>query len=381
MFFTKDGDKLLKICSVEYELDEFNMKILSREESNYFPRMYTFNERIRFLIKKIHIIFIPTLVFLVIIFNILMITFFLLKKLINKKNNIKTIDENIFIKWSSDKNLKYIDSLSTLVEIYPLSFSSKNNLTLLEFINKRDFFSFYIEYINTLKEYFVNKDNYNFPTSYTIFLYQLIITKKAIEKINCKIILLTNHYDRWIYLTDRFANDKIKLINVNHGDPVGRKQNGEFLVFQPTQKLINTWDIYCEKTIDSNSLSLLRSIKPYIYRFESSVNVIDDLTGCVLVILGNKRLYRIYKKIIEEIIKYDFKFYYRPHPLENNIPSSFNPYIDPSTGDNLTKTKILLSYGSSLDDVYQKKACKELIHIRDDGSNISQVLESIRRII
>ena len=378
---------LLDCLYVEAELDKYNASLLCREFNlEEFPRFYRYPSMLRRLIYRAPLAFyVLYLVFL----SCYIVSFYIIAFAVSlnpRKFRSSLSSRKVYVDWSSDINLSrlprdYIPDVSLApIGTFPSFYGFERKYDLNSFYTLSDVKNAFIICLKLLVQ--VGRQQPE-KLLYSIYLPQLSLTYIALENTRIKDYVVTNNYDRWIFLLDRLASNlsSVNLICASHGDPIGTSQNGGGVIFDPGVRFENKWKIFYENNFSKVAFELLHRKESAFYSLKDTYTLSDYSSEVAVdvVLLGNMRLRKHITRVFRllQLSSPDINIVYRKHPLERNPPREFLTHLDPSSGTVLTRTKVLLTYGSSLDLHYQTYACSKVVKLRDDGTNVDDIVSDI----
>ncbi|MCF6217047.1 MAG: hypothetical protein L3J58_12860 [Emcibacter sp.] len=301
-----------------------------------------------------------------------------------KKNKLKC--QNVFLYSSPGSNFNYIKKGS---ENYPttgiiLPWLKVNKIPEdMSLIDIREISSFKVFLISCGLAYLIMLRVMFDPKRikrvlYTYTALRWFFVRLTFEDINLNSIWLTNHYDRWVIMLDSLNVQK--RVMVQHGSLIDMSQP-VFVSYVMQNKLMNEWELYLySKDEYQKFYECLFSVPPELKLFEIELALDKNLCRGQksILILGNPRLQDKLITIIRLLKqKHDNNFIiaYRPHPREDikNLVSQKEElnFIINDDERLIPETSVVLSYGSSIDELLLKKYPANIIRF-DTGRNFDE---------
>tara|TARA_R110002096_G_scaffold410190_1_gene609767 strand:+ start:20272 stop:21483 length:1212 start_codon:yes stop_codon:yes gene_type:complete len=195
-------------------------------------------------------------------------------------------------------------------------------------------------------------------TLYTYTALRWFFVRLTLESYAFNSIWLTNHYDRWVVLLDSIAVEK--RVMVQHGSLIDFSQPVP-VTYTMQNKLRASWvlHLYNEDEYPVFCKCIFIS-PPEVKAFEVEISIDRSLCRGLksILVLGNPRLQdklMTAVKLLKKIHGQDLMVAYRPHPRESISAlikqSKKLDFIINADQKRIPETSIVLSYGSSLDEL------------------------------
>lgn len=215
----------------------------------------------------------------------------------------------------------------------------------------------------------------------TYTLFRWLCVARALQRIECRRMVIANHYDRWAVMVDRIGGRiKRRPVIVQHGIEAVRRlpTKLQFIdtiyVFDPQQESLFKTFILAEATVGSVGT---------VY-FDNSITLSEvsgDECGVKVVIVGHPEYDANHIRFLEaaSLARPDVTFIYKSHPTARSI----NPRIRALTElwdqqDVFPKCDFVLSYQSTLGYQYRDVGVMTFFH--DKTMSDDEIMEAVAAI-